>query len=104
MLIHNGMHLTLVVPCAAALYYFTLLKVPSVYPALKNHHGYLEARKGPLRTYQGLLERADTCWHVCRSLDWLHGAFPAGSKLWVALAAAVGDARKAILGKLSTLV
>ncbi|EIE24355.1 hypothetical protein COCSUDRAFT_62855 [Coccomyxa subellipsoidea C-169] len=53
----------------------------------------------------GQLSAASMCPSaLSRSLDWLHGAFPAGSKLWVALAAAVGDARKAVLGKLSTLV
>lgn len=41
---------------------------------------------------------------MCRSLEWLNGAFPAGSKLWVALAAALGDARKALCARLSLLV
>ncbi|KAK9906575.1 hypothetical protein WJX75_004464 [Coccomyxa subellipsoidea] len=41
---------------------------------------------------------------LSRSLEWLNGAFPAGSKLWVALAAALGDARKALCARLSLLV
>ena len=49
----------------------------------------------------------DTCLMpaaMCRSLEWLNKAFSAGSKLWVALAAALGDARKALCARLSLLV
>lgn len=51
--------------------------------------------------------KMDTCLMpaaMCRSLEWLNKAFSAGSKLWVALAAALGDARKALCARLSLLV
>ncbi|CAL8462075.1 g1606 [Coccomyxa elongata] len=39
-----------------------------------------------------------------RSVDWLQGAFPAGSRFWMALVASVGDARKALCAKLSLFI